>query len=62
MQALGGAWQIAVDEFGIRQALRQHGLAGAPHAGEPDDGRLPPGGLQALGPEWAVNHESGLYI
>jgi hypothetical protein len=61
-QTFRHARQVAVQELRVGQALRQHGLADPSRAGQPDDGRLFPGGHQPLLPERTLDYAEAFYF
>ena len=61
MQPLRHARQVAVKELRVRDALRQHRLAGPARAGQPDNGRLLPGRREPFVPKRSFDHATTLY-
>ena len=61
-QTFRHAWQITIQKLGLGQAPRQHRLADPSRAGQPNDGRLFPGGRKPPLPNGTLNHIIALYV
>jgi hypothetical protein len=61
-QPLGDTRQIAVQQFGLRQARRQARLADTPGPGQPGDAGLSPGGIETSHPDWSGDHNQTLHL
>src|SRR6516162_4056628 len=57
-QSFRDAGEITVEEFRVGQALREHGLAHPPGAGEPDNRGPAPGGGDFLRPKMPFYHRN----